>query len=355
MTLQIPDRYELRKLGPSGGQASIAYFRDKWLERNVVMKTPLMPGAGYDVAAEVRSLAAVQSKHVVGVFDTIRDKYGNIEAIVEEDVEGQLLSAEMATGMNMGRKLSLLYQIACGVADMHRAGRIHRDLKPNNMKVRPDGLLKIFDFGISTILADGDQTQIGKGTRGFRAPELSGKPPITVTDRCDCYSFGVIAHQLFADGNLATAFLNKPPSPLATGISFTHIAGISRRLREILSSCLEVDPSTRPCAVELRDAIASEIVKNRHRAVISTGAQQFVVNAANPAVKVGEAGCEITIEYNGTRFVVKAVTGAVFINNGACLVGQELSGAMVITLGAPTSGANRRFVTFDISHPEILV
>src|SRR5882672_10695000 len=92
---EIPDRYELKKMGPMGGQASLFHARDKWLERDVILKAGL-PGAFYDVAAEVRSLAAVNSKHVVALYDTIRDKKGNIAAIVEEDVDSVMLDAKFS-------------------------------------------------------------------------------------------------------------------------------------------------------------------------------------------------------------------------------------------------------------------
>ena len=64
---------------------------------------------------------------------------------------------------------------------------------------------------------------------------------------------------------------------------------------------------------------------------------------------------EITVEYTGTRFVVRVVIGDVYVNNRTMTAGDKLNGAMVITLGAPAMRAGRTFITFDISHPEILV
>ncbi|MGA2016083.1 MAG: protein kinase [Opitutaceae bacterium] len=352
--LDIPDRYDLTRMGPMGGQASVFYARDKWLDRDVVMKAGL-PGASYDVAAEVRSLAAVNSKHVVALYDTIQDAKGVIAAIVEESVDGQSLRERLTAGLPVAEKLRLLYQIACGVTDIHSVGRIHRDLKPNNMKVRPDGLLKIFDLGISTNLADGDETQIGKGSRGYKAPELFGSPPMKVSTKCDSYSIGVIAHQLLSDGRLAHGFLKEPPDPQTDGINFELLTGTGTELTTVLDASLASDSRLRPEAAEIRDSLASEIVRDMHRAVIVSAGQPFVLDSTNRTVRVGNSGNDITVEYDGTAFVIRALTGDVYVNNRTMRIGDKLNGAMVITLGAPAIGAARRFVTFDISHPEILV
>ena len=350
----IPDRYELKKMGPMGGQASVFYARDKWLDRNVVLKAGL-PGSNYDVVSEVRSLAAVNSKHVVAIYDTLQDKSGKIAAIVEEDVEGVMLDAKFAANLGLTDKLRLIYQIACGMNDINAAGRIHRDLKPNNMKVRADGLLKIFDFGISTVLADGDETLIGKGTRGYKAPELFGPAPMKVSSKCDSYSLGVIAHQFLSGGVMDNAFLHRPPAPEVHGITFQKLTGSGKRVTKILDACLATNPLTRPEASEIRDALAAEIVRERHRAVMVSNGNQYVMDAANRIAKVGDAGNEITVEYTGTRFVVRVVIGDVYVNNRTMTAGDKLNGAMVITLGAPAMRAGRTFITFDISHPEILV
>lgn len=339
-------------MGPMGGQASIVYARDKWLDRPVVMKASL-PGANYEAAMEVRSLAAINSKHVIAVYDAIRDHDGKIAAIVMEEVDGETLDAIFSQKLSHVQKLTLLYQLACGVADMHRGGRIHRDLKPNNMKVRADGLLKIFDFGIATILVDGDATQIGRGTRGYKAPELHGKPPMAVSTKCDSYSIGVMAHQLLSNGGFAPAFLVRPPNPQAAGVGFGALAGTGR-LTQLLDASLAVDPNSRPEAVDLRDALAVEIVRDLHRAILVSGGTHLL-DASQRAVVVRDAGNEITVEYTGTTFVIRALAGDVFVNNRPAQVGEELTGAMIFTLGGPERRWSRTFVPFDISHPETLV
>ena len=63
----------------------------------------------------------------------------------------------------------------------------------------------------------------------------------------------------------------------------------------------------------------------------------------------------IEIRYDGLQFVVASVSGDVFVNNSAVTVGETLPGASVITIGAQNLGARRTFVTFDISHPEVVL
>jgi serine/threonine protein kinase len=115
-----------------------------------------------------------------------------IAANVEEEVDGETLDAIFSRNLSYVQKLTLLYQMACGVAHIHQAGRIHRNFKPHNVKVRTDGPLKIFDFGIATILVDGEATQIGKGIRGLLSARTSRQTAVGrlhelrhVFDRCN--------------------------------------------------------------------------------------------------------------------------------------------------------------------------
>src|SRR5688572_27072930 len=126
--LKTPDRYEWIKLGPVGGQASIAHYRDKWLDRKVLLKAPFEFDG--DITEELRALAGIRSKHVVLVFDTIKSETGKIEAIIQEEVPGSHLDDCLRSVMNFAQKLRLLYQIAVGVSDIHRSKLVHRDLKP---------------------------------------------------------------------------------------------------------------------------------------------------------------------------------------------------------------------------------
>jgi serine/threonine-protein kinase len=355
MSFPIPSRYKIVKMGPVGGQASIVYAKDEWLNRDVVMKAAL-PNAPYEAAQEVRSLAAVNSKHVVAIYDAIWDQ-GKIVAVVEESVEGELLSRKFPATTPLKTKLHLLYQIACGVADMHKIGCVHRDLTPNNMKVRSDGLLKIFDLGITTILEDGDTTQIGKGTRGYKAPELDLPGRKTVTNKADIYSLGVIAHQMLSDGRLAPQFTSsRPADPTAGGVTFDEFQQVGKHLKRIFNECISSAPDMRPSIKAVCEAIIAEILRDQHEAKIAVRTGTFTLNAQNKAVKIDDqSGNYVVIRYTGTRFKIDSFSGAVYVNNVPVEAGQVLQGAMVITLGLSSQGSSRLFATFDISNPEISV
>jgi eukaryotic-like serine/threonine-protein kinase len=351
--MNIPERYELGKFGPRGGQASIMHARDKWLNRPVVLKAALT-SASYDPQHEMRMLSSISSKHIVAVYDVIRDGDGEIEALVEEHIDGKSIGEYLGAAPKKADILHLVYQIACGLSDVHAKGHVHRDVKPANMKVRNDGLLKIFDFGIGSDLRDGDETEIGKGTHGYKAPELYGKPPLKFSDRSDCYSIAVIAHELLS-GGMDAAFEKRPPNPRQAGTSFGTLTGKGRRLTSLLDGCLSISPLQRPSSAALRDALATELVRDKHRAVIIINNTRFVLDRNSKPARIGGTTNYLDVEYTGDGFYVLKVGGNVYVNNTAIPPGYELTGAMVITFGVVALGPNRTFATIDISRPEILV
>jgi len=120
--------------------------RDAHLDRPVVVKT-LQDGTDPKrILDELAALQAIRSKHVVQLYDVIRDKAGAVVAIVEEYIPGKDLTK--APKPNTPEELlRLIYPIAEGIADVHAHKRVHRDIKRQNMKYDAEGCLKIFDFG----------------------------------------------------------------------------------------------------------------------------------------------------------------------------------------------------------------
>src|SRR6185312_10815437 len=99
---------------------------------------------------ELAALSAIRSKHVVQVYDVVRAADGSIKAVVEEYLSGDDIEGKPAP-KDTRTTLDLLYPIAAGIADIHAHGRVHRDIKPGNMKRDADGCLKIFDFGLAKL------------------------------------------------------------------------------------------------------------------------------------------------------------------------------------------------------------
>ena len=88
---------------------------------------------------EVKALSAIRSKHVVQIYDVVKDGSGAVTALVEEFLPGQDLN-DILPIKDAGTFLRHVYAIACGLADIHAVGVVHRDIKPNNMKIDAEGV-----------------------------------------------------------------------------------------------------------------------------------------------------------------------------------------------------------------------
>lgn len=200
--------YEI--LGPlgAGGMGEVYRARDTRLEREVAVK--ILPAALANDAAhrqrfehEARVVAALDHPNIVAIHDV-----GSTDGVfwmVSDLVQGQPLSG---AALSLRRKLELAVQIAEGLAAAHRAGVIHRDLKPDNILVTGaasshPGCVKLLDFGIAKSLsvgagASGESTLTAPGTVmgtvNYMSPEqVSGNH---LDHRSDIFSFGIVLHEL---------------------------------------------------------------------------------------------------------------------------------------------------------------
>jgi serine/threonine protein kinase len=154
-----------------------AVCRDRHLDRLVVVKS-LKPDTDPErLLDELAALQEIRSKHVVQIYDVIRDCSDAICAIAEECLTGDDLYSAPAPS-SADELMKVLYQIAEGIADIHAHGLIHRDIKPNNMKLDGEGCLKIFDFGLSRLETSGATTTDIIMTPGFGAPEFFLRGPL---------------------------------------------------------------------------------------------------------------------------------------------------------------------------------
>lgn len=263
----------LEKIG-AGGMGEVYLAHDESLERDVALKV-LRAGALADHAARRRfrkeALAVSKLNHpnieTVHEFDTQE----GIDFLVMEYVDGVTLSDRLASGpLSEKELLHLAGQLAEGLAAAHGRGVVHLDLKPGNLRVTPEGRLKILDFGLARLLAQ--ETSVGTettesltemhvvaGTLPYMAPEqLRGE---TVDHRADIWATGVVLYEAATgrrpfEGKLITALVAdiqaKPPTPPSRLRS-----GLSPALEQIILKCLEKDPdlryqSTRDLCVDFR-------------------------------------------------------------------------------------------------------
>lgn len=353
---KLPNRYQFTGKIHSGGQGNVYVCRDQTLERLVAIKEMRDTTDQASILNEIVALKEVTSKHVVEVYDILSDPDNTVTAAVLEYVPGEDLTKFADTGNDESEYIKTLYQIASGIADMHSCGKVHRDIKHNNMKHDAEGIIKIFDFGLCKDAEPYAITMYGHGTDGYRAPELYAGPPATYTRAVDTYAFGALAWWLL-EGGLPPALEEWPPqtSTLVPSISSAS-ASLPAEVRTVIDATLSVNPDERPSMAEVRDVLAQRLLFGRHRAHLSTGSNEYDLNTPGQGVtlNINEIG-SIEIRYDGLQFIVARVSGDVYINNSTVNVGETLPGASVITIGAPHLGARRTFVTFDISHPEVVL
>ena len=349
----IAGRYQFDGNYISGGMATVLPCQDKVLSRNVAIK--IMPGAASErrIRDEVSALLKMRSKHVVQIYDIFPTENEGL-AIVQEFISGFDLFDKRLFPKTKGEYLRLLWQMASGLADIHDLKIIHRDIKPNNMKVDNEGVLKIFDFGLARDEGEGASTMGFVGTPGFAAPELYADNP-KFTAAVDVYAFGASALYL-AMGDLPSDLKYRPPKLDANDFFEEIRFDLRDELRSSLSSCLSKSPKNRPPMKEVRDLLAKNILHDTHRALVVFDGKSTFLNGKNRSVSLNAHGLgQIKIQYDGFDFRAVEISGEVFINNRAVSNNFAIPGACVVTLGAHEKKNQRKYITFDLSHPEIVL
>jgi serine/threonine-protein kinase len=214
------------------------------------------PGFLQRFRAEARHTALLNHVGIANVFD-----YGEEEGsayLVMELVPGQPLSSiiEQEQVLSPDRTLSLIAQTARALSVAHDQGLVHRDIKPGNLLITPEGRVKVTDFGIARLADQVPLTQTGQvmGTAQYLAPEQATGQ--TATGASDIYSLGVIGyecltgHRPFSGESqiaIALAQVNDAPPPLPETLPTP--------VRALLMSMLSKDPKNRPAnAIKLAEA-----------------------------------------------------------------------------------------------------
>jgi serine/threonine-protein kinase len=349
----IPEGHPLK-----GGMGAVLVCKDTNLDRRVVIKYIHDIKDKRRLLDEISALQSIRSKFVVEIFDIIVDTATNDIAIVEDYVPGIDLAdfaKQKPTGENY---LKLLYQISSGICEIHRQGIIHRDIKPNNIKFDQENIIKIFDFGLARKSGVKANTVGFRGTIGFFAPELFTRGAIYFSEAVDTYAFGATAMYI-AEGALPKDLLNLPPKLTSNLMSFSSLSvGIPDEIAQLLDRTLMENPNDRPNIELIKDTIAKYLLFGKHSAQIVNVSRGELHKFDSVGKKIGLMAtdrCKIEIEYNGLVFNIISVVGDVYINNEMAIPGMPLPGSCVITLGSIQNLRRRIFVTFDISHPEIVL
>ena len=240
----------------AGGMGVVYRARDERLQRDVAIKVlprTLMGDAERKkrFVKEARTASALNHPNVVTVHDI--SSADGIDFIVMEYVAGTTLDQIIGgKAMPVHRALKYALQIAGGLAKAHAAGIVHRDVKPANVMVTEDEVVKILDFGLAKLteatasnlpVTDVSIQGVILGTASYMSPEqVEGQP---VDARSDIFAFGLVLHEMMTGlspfkrasraGTLA-AILHEEPPPLPD---------VPHGLTELVTGCLQKDPERR--------------------------------------------------------------------------------------------------------------
>lgn len=261
----LAGRYRLDALLASGGMAQVWRGTDEVLRRQVAVKllhAHLAGDATFVARFRQEAVAAARLAHanIVAIFDTVAEN--GIEAIVMELVPGRTLRERLddPEPLDPWQAAGVAAQVADALDAAHRAGLVHRDVKPANVLLAGDGRVKVADFGIAKAVADADLTQPGLtvGTAKYLAPEqVRGD---AVDARTDIYSLGVVLYEMLCgrppfqgDTDAATALMRLQRDPL---LPRQVRPGVPRALEEITCRAMAREPADRyQTAADLRAAL----------------------------------------------------------------------------------------------------
>jgi len=350
-------RYVSTETPISGGGGEVFICNDPNLDRQVAIKFLL---DGVDKARlldEITALQRIRSKNVVQILDLVEDPEKGL-GIVAEFLPGDDLETAVVDTTDRLELLRIVYQLANGLSDIHSAGIVHRDLKPNNVKYGDENILKIFDFNLAR---DEEKARtVGfRGTYGFAAPEQHGRGAVHLTSKADVYALGATIAAVVL-GDLPPALRSVPPRPSEWSGGFSALGMFDNALASLLDATLSMNPDHRPTASTICRMAGSLLRRDGHRATITVRGVDTIyqLDARNRVAQIAHSrtgGGVVEVQYDGLGFVVTTVSGTVLVNRLACTVGQQLPDSCVIDLGSPSGRLSERlFVTFDLSHPEVV-
>jgi len=251
--------FEVEKVIGRGGMGVVYLARDTKLDRSVAIKS-LPSGLLSSSTAksrfkrEAKVLASLNHPNIAVIYDIIEHDAG-LAYLILEYVPGETLAERIAgEPLKLEDVFSIGQQIAEGVSAAHEKGVVHRDLKPGNIKITPDGRVKVLDFGLAKTSGSQDKnqgttiTQPGRviGTPAYMSPEQARGNPV---DHCsDIWSFACILYEMLTghspfEGDTATDTLARiiEREPNWEALPQETPANI----RVILRHCLEKDPRWR--------------------------------------------------------------------------------------------------------------
>ncbi len=286
----IKERYEITQLLGEGGMSYVYKAIDKQLQRTVAIKT-LKPNYVEQekfverFKREAQTAANLNHPNIVQIFDW---GIGDEPFFVMEYIEGNTLTSIIANKrtISMNDILFIGAQVSSGLQAAHSKGLVHRDIKPGNIMITPQGKVKVTDFGIVSLQnEESDITKTGSilGTASYISPEQAqGKP---VSKESDLYSLGTVLYELITgkppfDGDTpiatATKHITDKPEKLST-----YRADIPKGIENAVLKLLHKYPKDRfKNAEDLRAVLLQQ--KTQLQAIQT---QENLVDLTSPKIK----------------------------------------------------------------------
>jgi eukaryotic-like serine/threonine-protein kinase len=364
----LGNRYELSALLAAGGMGQVWRAQDHLLGRPVAVKVLRSEYTGDPLfvarfRAEAQHAAALSHPNIAAVYDygeepAIDGSGEHLAYLVMELVEGESLSAVLARSgpLTPERTLDVLRQTAAALAVAHGAGVVHRDVKPGNVLVRPDGTVKITDFGIAWSAGSVPLTQTGQvvGTASYLSPEQAAGAHATAAS--DVYALGMVGYECLAghrafDGDnsvtIALRHLRDQPEPLPAEVP----AGV----RTLIERATVKDPTQRYADGAAVVAAIDEVLAGRHLPPVEhTDTQSFWLLPDAAALAGASAA-------TGVRTPARRADGRIvrlLVPLVALLVGAGLAALVLqaLTPAAPPTTAASAEVTGTVNAtPDALV
>ncbi|WP_437670749.1 protein kinase domain-containing protein [Sorangium sp. So ce131] len=289
----IAGRYELRARLGAGGMGSVWRALDRAVEEEVAVKVLLADWSNEPVMVarfrrELRLARKISHPSVCRVFDL--GEADGLRFLTMELIEGPTLRALLAEGpLEPRRALSILQQVASGLAAAHDQGIIHRDLKPENVLVRRDGRAIVADFGLARgVLAQPSTVGSVAGTPTYMSPEQLRGDPLGPTS--DIFSLGILGFELltgrspFGAGTPATimsAILRDAPQRLeAPALPESAV----RALDELLARAMRKRPEERFPSAGSFEAALGAVIADLCRPIDAAGAAGKTLPSGRPSL-----------------------------------------------------------------------
>lgn len=326
----------IRHIG-SGGMGEVYLARDPRLDRLVALKV-IRSWLVSDEAlvrrfqTEARVASALNHANILTVYEIGQD--GETFFIAMEYIDGLTIRERIrAADLSLKDVLEIAGQMLSGLEAAHAAGIIHRDIKPENVIQRPDGVVKILDFGIAKLLEKPEgpstssavvrtETGVGVmlGTIGYMSPEqVRGLP---VDEGTDIWSCGVVLYEMLAaqrpfDGqtnaDTLVTMLEREPEPLFGAGAPTQL----RQIQVVIDQALCKEPAERyqTCA-EMRtrlEKIKTELEADKQSATGALSAQTNVRELRSLAAQTNTAGFRRTIVMAAAALLITVMFAAAFL------------------------------------------